>query len=138
MHHNTPSGWQLRPGSYASAHGLCGLTRPLAARPYAQTLYESSVAFGLRKALLGEQGKGDMAARIDVLEGRERDLGRQVADWRARCEAVEKREAERREAEVKKHKEEVAYLEQYARQLKSQLEAVTSVAGRKAPGTAAS
>lgn len=114
-------------------------TRPTPPPPLsrAQTLYESSVAFGLRKALLGEQGKGDMAARIEALEARERDLGRQAAEWRARCEAVEKREAERREAEAKKHKEEVAYLEQYARQLKSQLEAVTGVGGRKAPPSAA-
>ena len=40
-----------------------------------------------------------------------------------KCEAIEKRESERREAEAKKHKEEVAYLENYAKQLKGQLEA---------------
>ncbi|KAI8464573.1 MAG: axonemal dynein light chain-domain-containing protein [Monoraphidium minutum] len=97
-----------------------------------QTLYESSVAFGMRKALLSEQGKGEMAARIEGLEASERDLARQVAEWKLKCETAEKREAERREAEAKKHKEEVAYLESYARQLKGQLEALTSTAGRKA------
>ena len=29
-----------------------------------QTLYESSVAFGMRKALLSEQGKCDMEAKV--------------------------------------------------------------------------
>ena len=33
-----------------------------------QTLYESSVAFGMRKALGGEQGKSDAEARIAHLE----------------------------------------------------------------------
>ena len=98
-----------------------------------QTLYESSVAFGMRKALLTEQGKGEMATRIDSLEALERDLARQVAEWRLKAEAIEKREGERREAEAKKHKDEVAYLESYARQLKGQLEALTNVAGKKGP-----
>ena len=34
-----------------------------------QTLYESSIAFGMRKALQAEQGKADMEARIKQLEG---------------------------------------------------------------------
>lgn len=97
-----------------------------------QTLYESSVAFGMRKALLAEQGKGEMVARTEALESTERDLARQVAEWKLKCETMEKREGERREAEAKKHKEEVAYLESYARQLKGQLEALTSTAGKKA------
>ena len=40
-------------------------------------------------------------------------LGLQVAEWKLKCEAIEKREAERREAEAKKHKEEVAFLENH-------------------------
>ena len=31
-----------------------------------QTLYESSVAFGMRKALQAEQGKADMEKRVGV------------------------------------------------------------------------
>lgn len=37
----------------------------------------------------------------------------QVAEWKLKCEAIEKREAERREADAKKHKEEVAFLENH-------------------------
>lgn len=34
-----------------------------------QTLYESAVAFGIRKALQTEQGKSDLEARVHQLEG---------------------------------------------------------------------
>lgn len=88
-----------------------------------QTLYESSVAFGMRKALQTEQGKSDMEARINGLETDVQDLERKVNEWKMKCEAIEKREAERREAEAKKHKEEVSYLESHSKQLKQQLEA---------------
>jgi dynein light intermediate chain len=47
-------------------------------------------------------------------------------EWKLKCEAIEKREAERRESEAKKHKEEVAYLENYAKQLKGQLETLVT------------
>lgn len=88
-----------------------------------QTLYESSLAFGMRKALMTEQGKGELEARVTQLEASSHDLERQVTEWRLKCEAIEKREVERREGDAKKHKDEVAYLEGYARQLKAQLEA---------------
>ncbi|KAF8065543.1 IDA4 [Scenedesmus sp. PABB004] len=135
-----------------------------------QTLYESSIAFGMRKALLTEAGKGELEAQVVQMEGSIKDLERQarraaprgrrararagwgdapcatgraaaelggparhavshappwpqVAEWKLKCEAIEKREAERRESEAKKHKEEVAYLESYAKQLKGQIEA---------------
>lgn len=87
-----------------------------------QTLYESAVAFGMRKALQTEQGKNEMENRITTLESEVKDLERQVQEWKLKCEAIEKRENERREAEAKKHKEEVQYLENYAKQLKQQLE----------------
>jgi dynein light intermediate chain, axonemal len=41
-------------------------------------LYESAVAFGMRKALQTEQGKSEMEARIQQLEGDNKDLERQV------------------------------------------------------------
>jgi dynein light intermediate chain len=43
-----------------------------------QTLYESAVAFGMRKALQTEQGKNEMEGRIQSLEGEVKDLERQV------------------------------------------------------------
>ena len=48
-----------------------------------QTLYESSIAFGMRKALQAEQGKADMEARIKQLEAEKKDLERQVQELKA-------------------------------------------------------
>ncbi|KAI8505805.1 PREDICTED: 33 kDa inner dynein arm light chain, axonemal [Branchiostoma belcheri] len=89
-----------------------------------QTLYESSVAFGMRKALQAEQGKADMEKRISELETDKRDLERQVNELKAKCEAIEKREAERRQVEEKKHSEEIQFLKRTNQQLKTQLEGI--------------
>eukprot|EP00163_Fabomonas_tropica_P026678 TRINITY_DN5005_c0_g1_i1.p1 TRINITY_DN5005_c0_g1~~TRINITY_DN5005_c0_g1_i1.p1 ORF type:complete len:243 (-),score=94.35 TRINITY_DN5005_c0_g1_i1:297-1025(-) len=93
-----------------------------------QTLYESSVAFGMRKALQAEQGKADMESRLKQLESDKKDLERQVQELKAKCEAIEKRENERRQLEEKKHAEEIAFLKRSNIQLKTQLE------GLLAPG----
>lgn len=93
-----------------------------------QTLYESSVAFGMRKALQAEQGKSDMENRILTLEGEKKDLERQIQDLRAKCEAIEKRESERRQLEEKKHAEEVQFLKRTNAQLKQQLESILAPA----------
>ncbi|XP_009872548.1 PREDICTED: axonemal dynein light intermediate polypeptide 1 [Apaloderma vittatum] len=89
-----------------------------------QTLYESSVAFGVRKALQAEQGKADMEKRIAELEGQKQELERQVSEEKAKCKAIEKREDEKRQLEEKKHTEEVQHLKQMNQQLKAQLESI--------------
>ncbi|XP_067316746.1 axonemal dynein light intermediate polypeptide 1 [Anolis sagrei] len=89
-----------------------------------QTLYESSVAFGMRKALQAEQGKADMEKKIADLEEEKRDLERQVNEQKAKCDATEKRELERRQVEEKKHTEEVQFLKRTNQQLKAQLEGI--------------
>lgn len=48
-----------------------------------------------------------MEAKIKHLESDKRDLERQVQDLMNRCDAIEKREQERRAADEKKHTEEV-------------------------------
>ncbi|CAG9464948.1 unnamed protein product [Pedinophyceae sp. YPF-701] len=87
-----------------------------------QTLYESACAFGMRKALQAEQGRNELEARIDTLEGENGDLQRQVTELRMKCEQIEKREAERREAEARKHREDITYYENHVKQLKQQLD----------------
>ncbi|XP_065553518.1 axonemal dynein light intermediate polypeptide 1 [Lathamus discolor] len=89
-----------------------------------QTLYESSIAFGMRKALQAEHGKSDMIKRIAELEEEKRELEAQVSDQKAKCEAIEKRENERRQIEEKKHTEEVQLLKRTNQQLKAQLESI--------------
>ena len=39
-----------------------------------QTLYKSSVAFGMRKQIQAEKGKSELEERITVLESRKKEL----------------------------------------------------------------
>lgn len=62
-----------------------------------QTLYESSVAFGMRKALQTEAGKSELESQVESLQDEKKDLERQVGagsgarycmaglDWHVSC-----------------------------------------------------
>eukprot|EP00037_Helgoeca_nana_P014381 m.134169 g.134169 ORF g.134169 m.134169 type:complete len:257 (-) comp22526_c0_seq1:213-983(-) len=89
-----------------------------------QTLYESSVAFGMRKALQAEQGKADMETQILDLQGEKKELENQLAASKAKCEEIERREAERRSVEQRKHDEELQLIKRTSQQLKAQLESI--------------
>jgi len=89
-----------------------------------QTLYESSVAFGMRKALQAEQGKTDMERQIKDLELDKTELERQVNELKAKCEQIEKRALEQKQVEEKKHSEEIQFLKRTNQQLKTQLEGI--------------
>ncbi|TSQ69498.1 Axonemal dynein light intermediate polypeptide 1 [Bagarius yarrelli] len=89
-----------------------------------QTLYESSVAFGMRKALQAEQGKSDMEKKIVDLENEKKELEKQLNEQKAKCEAIERSENERRQVEEKKHTEEIQFLKRTNQQLKIQLDAI--------------
>ncbi|CAN9513838.1 unnamed protein product [Ophioblennius macclurei] len=91
-----------------------------------QTLYESSVAFGIRKALQAEEGKSDTEKRIINLEDEIQDLKKQLIEQKAKTESVEKREAEKRLLEEKKHIEAIHLLKRTNEQLKTQLEGITA------------
>ncbi|XP_061107457.1 axonemal dynein light intermediate polypeptide 1-like [Conger conger] len=86
-----------------------------------ETLDESSVAFGMRKVLCGEQGKAEMEEQISVLEGQNRALQGQLQEMGAECEAVSRRELERRVTEEQKHTDEIELLKRTNQQLKFQL-----------------
>lgn len=51
-------------------------------------------------------------------------MERQVAELRAKAEQVERRSSELRQAEEKKHNEEIQFLKKTNQQLKSQLEGI--------------
>lgn len=89
-----------------------------------QTLYQSSVAFGMRKALQAEQGKHEMLDKIENLNDEKLNLERAVADLKAKCEAIERRELERRSQDEKKHTDEIQFLKRSVQQLKQQLEMI--------------
>jgi len=96
-----------------------------------QTLYESSIAFGLRKALQAEQGKTETEEKINRLLNDKKDLERQVAELKNRLELKEKQDAEKRQIEEKKHQEEVAFLKRSLQQVKTQLETLFSAKGKE-------
>ncbi|RHY71014.1 hypothetical protein DYB38_002027 [Aphanomyces astaci] len=97
-----------------------------------QTLYESSIAFGMRKALMAEQRKLDADQKLKQLETDRNELIAQVEEYtcicrlKLRCEAIQKREEEKRLADEKKHNDEVDGLKKANDQLKANLESLLS------------
>lgn len=96
-----------------------------------QTLYESSIAFGMRKALMAEYRRAEMEEKRERLKGDSEDLSRAVADLAAKCDAAVAAEASRRAADEAKHGEDVEKLKNVNAQLKANLEAMLSQPQRK-------
>lgn len=89
-----------------------------------QTLYESSIAFGMRKALMAEQKKMEAEQKIRQLESEVKELAAQIDELNTRCEAVARREDEKKTVDEKKHQEEVEVLRKANDQLKANLESL--------------
>ncbi|XP_046825393.1 33 kDa inner dynein arm light chain, axonemal isoform X3 [Vespa crabro] len=89
-----------------------------------QTLYQSSIAFGMRKALQAEQGKEDLIAIADELRQQKTELENALTELRHKFDLAEKRSAELKEAEEKKYTEEIQFLKKTNLQLKTQLEGI--------------
>jgi len=75
-----------------------------------QTLYQSSVTFAMRKQLQAEHGKADLEKRIADLEARKTKQENKVIELKAKIQAIEKRNSERKEVEDKKREEELKFL----------------------------
>ena len=88
------------------------------------TLYESSVAFGMRKALQAEQLGDDMENEIAELNSSNTELQRQVEECTAKCALVEQQEIERRASDFKAHQEEIAQLKKGINKLTLSLQAL--------------
>uniref|UniRef100_A0A4W3IGH1 Axonemal dynein light intermediate polypeptide 1 n=1 Tax=Callorhinchus milii TaxID=7868 RepID=A0A4W3IGH1_CALMI len=84
------------------------------------TLYESSTAFGLRKALQGDLGKLKLVNKVSTVELEKRNLEAEYLDLKAKFEAAEKRTGEKRDLDEKKHAEEINFLKNTNRQLKGE------------------
>jgi dynein light intermediate chain len=89
-----------------------------------QSLYESSIAFGMRKALQAEQRRNISAKELKDLTSRNRALKTEVAELEEKIAQIERSEETRREQEERKHKEEVEMLKKLNAQRKDQLEAL--------------
>ncbi|XP_075248668.1 33 kDa inner dynein arm light chain, axonemal-like [Convolutriloba macropyga] len=91
-----------------------------------QTLYESSVAFGTRKAIIADSGKVEQDAVISKLELEKRELEKQFNELKSESENIEKREQERRGVDEKKRQEEIQFLKRTNQQLKQQVDGISN------------
>ncbi|XP_055921510.1 putative inner dynein arm light chain, axonemal [Eupeodes corollae] len=91
-----------------------------------ETLYCSSVAFGMRKALQAHEEKERLREKVKQLEIDKESLEEIITDMKVKSEQNERRYAELRASEEKKYAEEVAFLKKTNAQLKAQLEGITA------------
>jgi dynein light intermediate chain len=91
-----------------------------------QTLYESSIAFGMRKALMAEQKKSEIEKNINNLEGEKADLERKVESLKNKIESTQREAAKSKKEEEEKHEEAVGALRKTNEQLKANLEGMLS------------
>jgi dynein light intermediate chain len=91
-----------------------------------QTLYESAIAFGMRKSLQAEQRKTEMQNKIKTLEAEVSDLTRQVENLETKIDEINRNELKQQEEEEKNHKEEVEFLKKTNQRFKDELEKLLS------------
>lgn len=91
-----------------------------------ETLYESSIAYGVRKALVAEQKRIDLDSKLRDLASSKRELAGQIDNLKKTIEMTQARANEKREAEEKLHAEEVERIMRTNEQLKTSLETMLS------------
>jgi dynein light intermediate chain len=91
-----------------------------------QTLYESSIAFGMRKALMSHVKRQDMNARVQSLTSDNSDLESQVKELESRIVSILEKGDRRGVDERTKHEQEVERLRVVNAELKASLEGLLS------------
>lgn len=91
-----------------------------------ETLYESSIAYGIRKALMAEQRRTELNAKLKKLASTNQDLRQQIDNLKRTINVTQQRAVEKRESEEGAHKEEVERIQKTNDQLKTTLEAMLS------------
>jgi len=89
-----------------------------------RSLYESSIAFGIRKSLSAEHNKLDMQDRLTELEVEKQKIKDDLATAIAKYEMAQRQGTEQRIAEQQRHNEEINFLKRSNQQLKAQLEGI--------------
>lgn len=89
-----------------------------------RSLYESSIAFGIRKSLSAEHNKLDMQDRLTELEVEKQKIKDDLATAVAKYEMAQRQGTEQRIAEQQRHNEEINFLKRSNQQLKAQLEGI--------------
>lgn len=89
-----------------------------------ESLYESSIAYGIRKALVAEQRRTDLTAKLKDLNENKKDLQNQIDTMKANIENTIKRSEEKRGSDESAHAEEKDRIEKTNANLKTSLEAL--------------
>ena len=89
-----------------------------------QTLYESSIAYGMRKSLQAEQWRAETDAAVRELGEDAETLNAEVDDLEREITEIEKSEKEREENEGRSHSENIEIRKKINQRLKDQLEAL--------------
>jgi len=89
-----------------------------------QTLYQSAISFGTRKALQCEEGNAELQDKILELEATKRALQTQVQDLRGLYESTEKHHAEVHALETKSRQEEIEFLTHQSQHLEAFIKSV--------------
>jgi len=82
-----------------------------------QTLYASSITFGMRKTLQAEHGNHELQAHIDTLDQDKKRLQAQVADQKGLYDAIEQRAKEQHQIAEKTMSDEKDFLRHQAANL---------------------
>ena len=96
-----------------------------------KALFETSVAFGARKAAVAETGLPEMRTTIRRLEHEKAELEAKVQELLHKIDAFEKSVQEERIQDEKKHGEEVSYYRKTNQQLSTHLKTETEKANSK-------
>lgn len=84
----------------------------------------------MRKQLQAEHGKADLEKRIAELEAKKTKLENKGMELKAKIEAIQKRNDERKKVEQSKREEELKFLKYQESHLQKFLKQVTDAAGR--------
>ena len=96
-----------------------------------ETLYESSIAYGIRKALMAEQKRTDLNAEMMHLQLRKKDLTAEATGLKDGIKQNAEKAAERRETEEKQHTDDMERIVRTNEQLKTSLENLLAAPSKK-------
>jgi len=96
-----------------------------------ETLYESSIAYGIRKALMAEQKRTDLNAEMMHLALRKKDLKAESDALKAGFQESQQKAQEKRESEEKIHADDIERIVRTNEQLKTSLENLLAAPSKK-------
>ena len=96
-----------------------------------ETLYESSIAYGIRKALMAEQKRTDLNAEMMHLQLRKKDLTAEADGLKESIKQNQQKATEKRETEEKQHADDIERIQRTNEQLKTSLENLLAAPSKK-------